>query len=1190
MSSTSTPTDVTANTAEAKSFLRSFLTAIQPGLETRRSFTDSGDPSRQHHGSIGETAKSFNAIVKFIKDCTGDAMLSLEGRGFVLTFDAPKSDVPVALPPLKASVTVEATDGRKALVYLATGDATAIAALRTDLEPLQGDLYTIGTDMPLPFGDWALDEADEAVVKTKGSFKVYDFGDLEKGFFLVEGDESDLNSDNRPEDEESLLSRIIDKLRNGNPNPAQRTALKMSGRGYYATPVNGIVKVKKSKELECLCQSGKRWYADKNRKPVEACISPGKHPMVSGWEDHNASRDPDVLMHLFDAKYTKRRSTAEDGLNIGFVTGPDTGLVVLDIDDLAELAKLEKEHGPLPATNRVTTGSGGLHIYFRSPDGVTILNSASKIAPKIDFRGEHGFVVAPPSRHKSGGSYSWQDGCSPDDIQLAAMPEWLIPLAIEGGEKEAAEKAAAKPGKGSAKKARTEGRRAAHGASSNADGWKGFLDEMGDHEGGRGFNGPGGEAMCSYFRKHGAEADATEFLEAYAVAFEKADKSKGGRDKYHPAHSYIAEQLEKARQKIRDTPQKEYAIGVDADGWVTIGDDNTRFCIAQHEGRDWIHTVDWAKDDEGNPVSSVGAPYCTLFKVVRIAKDGAGGSATITIEYETRHDGPRILTFPLALLYERAELLKLLRSNFFPMAIESGVIALFKELDLPINTLIVEEPGWKDDGGYLHFDGTYLPRARASDEEAKAPASPSYMLRTVPQEISGKAGTIEVWKEGIGRLFATEYENLEPFRFGAFTGGAGYIASLIDTQEVPEMNLGGETRHGKTTASMFGASVSASPARGVGVLRKCNGTANAMETEAVQYGGGTNYFDEAHLMDPDHFGDFRWRVAEGKTKARLRPDGTPRPTAKITGMSITTVEIGAIAYAESKGKKQPDGLRSRLVEISYDGITKLTGEAKDWIFGKVEKQGDDERVLVPGAVQMIKTNYGHAWRLIVEYLQQIGAARAAGEVEHYANLIDPKAEGVQRAQAKIVALVWYSAAIMKELGFLPDHVTDANIEAVIRWAWARRSEDSKLSPFNKAMVALLDNSMVMRGNAIVDVISYDERFSGERLGYSWSVTEGDLKGNNPETGVKKDEEWLCVPTKDGRLRKLCEATGKTDKGLVQQMEKLGLIVATTAKRKRLYFDRLPKMPKGKTLAHYRINLTKLAEYVRSLDAQPDAES
>ncbi|MER8761978.1 MULTISPECIES: bifunctional DNA primase/polymerase [unclassified Mesorhizobium] len=1057
----------------------------------------------------------------------------------------------------------------RVLVYLVDGDKEEVDRLIDTLNPLYPD--ELNPDVPLAGRSWSLD--------TSSNFRRCTIDEMRRALFKPE-----LGAE-EPESEESLRARLIDKLQNGNPNPMQTGALKYAGRGFYPIPVNGIVKNKKSKERECLCQEGKRWYAEKNRKPVQACHSPGKHPMVDGWEDHNSSRDPDVLMHLFDPKFAKKRTGVDEGLNIGFVTGPDTGLVVLDIDGeegLANLAKLIEEHEPLPETIKVITGSGGRHYYFRAPAHVTILNSANTIAKKIDFRGEHGFVVAPPSKHIKGGSYKWEKRYSPDDLLLAEMPDWLIKLAVEGGEKEAA----GKPGKG--KTATRKGARSA-GSGSTSGGWQGYLANVGDHVGGSGFDGPIGQAMCAYFRKHGPDADESEFLEALGETVANADKSaKDNRARYLPGDRYISDQLEKARQSIRDTPARKIGFFLDDERNVCVAEGEDRWDICDHGGMPWFHLGVKAKGgdtdsdtEETEKGKTVWHPVCAAVKILRVAQDVKGGKKTIVVQFETEHHEVKQFTYTGAMAFDSAGMLSILGDIDFPTNPwqTPAVLKLFQSFTFPNDAVVVGEPGWKDEN-YLHFDGTYV----ASPAQAGDAASPAKELMLSAPPSGGQAGTLEDWKDGVGRAFAKQYDHLETFALGLFTGGAGYIASFIGTQETPLINFGGVTRISKTTACMFGSSVAGSPVKKKGTLRKCNGTANAMEREAVQYSGGTIYGDEAKLMPPEQFGDFEWRVSEGSEKGRLGggKDNLLRPTANITGMMVTTVEIGAIPYAESKGHKQPDGLRSRLVEVSFDGIIKLEGEAKESIFGTVERSADGKkRVLVPGAKQIIQANYGHAWRPIVEHLQKIGTARAAGEVEYYAQLIDPKAEGVQQSQAKIMALVWYSGMIMLELGFLPDHVTDKDVEKIIRWAWARRSEDSLLSPFNKSMVALGSNSMLMRGNAIVDVINYDDRFTGDRLGYFWEVQAGDLTGTNPAKGVKKGEKWLCVPTKEGRLTKLCESTGKTAKGLVKEMVHLGLLALEGEKRPRPDFSRLPGVG---SLPHYRVNLAKLDEYLATLRA------
>jgi hypothetical protein len=119
--------------------------------------------------------------------------------------------------------------------------------------------------------------------------------------------------------------------------------------------------------------------------------------------------------------------------DVGIATGPESGFFVVevdtkeghDVDGMASLAELERRHGPLPKTLMAESPSGSLHFYFKWPsNGTVITNSASKIAPGIDVRGEGGMVIAPPSV-RNGKSYRWLN-----DLPVADAPEWLIDAAI----------------------------------------------------------------------------------------------------------------------------------------------------------------------------------------------------------------------------------------------------------------------------------------------------------------------------------------------------------------------------------------------------------------------------------------------------------------------------------------------------------------------------------------------------------------------------------------------------------------------------------------------------------------------------------------------------------------------------------------------------------------------------------------
>jgi hypothetical protein len=146
------------------------------------------------------------------------------------------------------------------------------------------------------------------------------------------------------------------------------------------------------------------------------CKKPGKHPAVR-WGADASTND-----NLAPAEWWTRHPDA----NIGIRTGEAGGLVVLDVDIKNKgdetLKKLEATYGKLPETPTVRTGGGGWHYYFRYP-GSKVRNSAGKIGPGLDIRGDGGYVVAPPSLHASGNRYEWLVG---PDTPLAELPQWII--------------------------------------------------------------------------------------------------------------------------------------------------------------------------------------------------------------------------------------------------------------------------------------------------------------------------------------------------------------------------------------------------------------------------------------------------------------------------------------------------------------------------------------------------------------------------------------------------------------------------------------------------------------------------------------------------------------------------------------------------------------------------------------------
>lgn len=154
------------------------------------------------------------------------------------------------------------------------------------------------------------------------------------------------------------------------------------------------------------------------------CVHPlkrrDKRPLLDKWGDAATT----------DITKIAEWSAMFPDCNWGAVTGTKSGIVVIDVD--ASHGGLESwtelTHGKVLKTPTCLTGGGGLHIYFRLPPNTRVRNSASKIAPGIDVRGDGGQVVIPPSIHPSGELYKWKTGMAPWEIDFIPVPVWLMRL------------------------------------------------------------------------------------------------------------------------------------------------------------------------------------------------------------------------------------------------------------------------------------------------------------------------------------------------------------------------------------------------------------------------------------------------------------------------------------------------------------------------------------------------------------------------------------------------------------------------------------------------------------------------------------------------------------------------------------------------------------------------------------------
>lgn len=143
-----------------------------------------------------------------------------------------------------------------------------------------------------------------------------------------------------------------------------------------------------------------------------------KRPCIKGGFT-SASKDPAEIKRMFATSGAKL---------IGVPTGGANNLIVIDVDiknNARGMEWLDLNREALPETRTHKTRSGGLHLLFLAPEGVEIRNSASRVAPGVDVRGEGGYVIVPPS-----------DGYDiADPIEPAEMPRWLIKACLKQEER-----------------------------------------------------------------------------------------------------------------------------------------------------------------------------------------------------------------------------------------------------------------------------------------------------------------------------------------------------------------------------------------------------------------------------------------------------------------------------------------------------------------------------------------------------------------------------------------------------------------------------------------------------------------------------------------------------------------------------------------------------------------------------------
>ncbi len=154
------------------------------------------------------------------------------------------------------------------------------------------------------------------------------------------------------------------------------------------------------------------------------CILPAKkgekHPIIP-WKEYQYKRPTreQIIEWFKDGNY-----------NIFLVAGKISGICIVDVDVTENggfTGEADELIRKLPLTLLSITGRKGHHYFFKYPNDKELGNFVGKI-PGIDFRGEGGGVILPPSIHQNGSEYFFD---ITEDIELCNLLEMICDFPYE---------------------------------------------------------------------------------------------------------------------------------------------------------------------------------------------------------------------------------------------------------------------------------------------------------------------------------------------------------------------------------------------------------------------------------------------------------------------------------------------------------------------------------------------------------------------------------------------------------------------------------------------------------------------------------------------------------------------------------------------------------------------------------------
>ncbi|MBF24795.1 MAG: hypothetical protein CML18_14790 [Pusillimonas sp.] len=696
---------------------------------------------------------------------------------------------------------------------------------------------------------------------------------------------------------------------------------------------------------------------------------------------------------------------------VGVPTGQQ-GVFALDIDrnhangadGFATVAQLGWE---LPPTRTHHTRSGGVHMWFKAPEGVAIKTSAGKLGPGLDVRGAGGYVV------------DWSaEGLAVDHADtIADAPEYLL-ACLNGCGQDGAKQV------DTLRAAVLSNIPAALMAASNDDLGggplgldQGQIDELlAGLDASMPYSGWLIVGQALHHETSGAQAGLDAWItwssrsDKFPGDVELASKWAGFGKSSGPQvtmRSVIRMVREAAPSPVANgqapaaTPPQPSRRYLYAGGEFSVGGDGVVFTTTDSEGdpqRTWI---------------------CSPLHVTAQTRDTRSGEWGRLLSWRDADGQPHQWAMPLELLQAdglevRKELARL-GLTIAPGKKPRDLLAAYLQVaQVQTRARCVERLGWHGD--------VYVTPSEAIGQTNEIVV---YQNAHALEPALSIAGTAEQWRDSVGRLAAGNSRVV----FAASLALAAPLADIVG-EDSGGFHLRGASSTGKTTALHVAASIWGNPKA---YARTWRSTVNGLESLAQMHNDGLLVLDELSQCDPREVGEAAYMLSNGQGKSRATRTGTARQAARWRLLFLSAGEEGLSGLMGRAGQRTNAGQEVRLADIPADAGAGL---------GLFEVLHDrDNPAALALATKDAAAKYhgavGVAWlRAIVGGRARLADRAPAGIQRFVQEVVPPDASGQVQRVARRFALVATAGEIATRLGLTgwgPNEASEAARKCFADW-------------------------------------------------------------------------------------------------------------------------------------------------------------